>query len=300
MATATSRSSTAWGRRRRPARHRAGHRRRARHAGRQRRIPATSACRPAPLVVLMDTGAAAADRLTRRMPAACRSSSRSTHRIVVNCGLPATSRETWRQVARATAAHSTVTFNDTSSCRFLAVGSLQRLRRRADRGGPQARPRGEERGDGGSCCGLADGYAAASGSCISVPSGSRPTAADSTARTCSCAGGESPAGSKRRIRGPLPPPSAVRQMARTGHGVMLVLPNADVDVRRLRATGWSSRRASISPAATGRAAPCRSCSTAVPARPRGVRGTFVRPRERTETDSRSRRRCRDRIPEVAA
>ena len=49
------------------------------------------------------------------------------HRIVVNCGLPATSRDTWRHVARATAAHSTVTFNDTSSCRFLTSESLKSL-----------------------------------------------------------------------------------------------------------------------------------------------------------------------------
>ena len=33
--------------------------------------------------------------------------------------MPATGRDNWRQVSRATAAHSTVTFNDTSSCRFL-------------------------------------------------------------------------------------------------------------------------------------------------------------------------------------
>ena len=47
--------------------------------------------------------------------------------MVVNCGLPRTNRETWRQVARATAAHSTVVFNDTSSCRFLESGSFKRL-----------------------------------------------------------------------------------------------------------------------------------------------------------------------------
>jgi len=49
------------------------------------------------------------------------------HRIVVNCGLPETSRETWRHVARASAAHSTVIFNDTSSCRFLTSESLKPL-----------------------------------------------------------------------------------------------------------------------------------------------------------------------------
>ena len=49
--------------------------------------------------------------------------SHGLQRIVVNCGLPAANRETWRQVARATAAHSTVVFNDTSSCRFLESGT---------------------------------------------------------------------------------------------------------------------------------------------------------------------------------
>jgi len=49
------------------------------------------------------------------------------NRIVVNCGLPTTGRDNWRQVARATAAHSTVTFNDTSSCRFLDTPSFRRM-----------------------------------------------------------------------------------------------------------------------------------------------------------------------------
>ncbi|MGB9366647.1 MAG: heparinase II/III family protein, partial [Xanthobacteraceae bacterium] len=53
--------------------------------------------------------------------------SSKNHRIVVNCGLPGTSRETWRHVARASAAHSTVVFNDTSSCRFLTSESLKPL-----------------------------------------------------------------------------------------------------------------------------------------------------------------------------
>jgi uncharacterized heparinase superfamily protein len=46
---------------------------------------------------------------------------------VVNCGLPAVGRETWRQVARATAAHSTVTFNEVSSCRFAESPWIKRL-----------------------------------------------------------------------------------------------------------------------------------------------------------------------------
>jgi uncharacterized heparinase superfamily protein len=80
-------------------------------------------------VVLVDTGSAPPIGLSHEAHAGCLSFELSAqhHRIVVNCGLPATNRESWRQLARATAAHSTVTFNDTSSCRFLASGSLQRL-----------------------------------------------------------------------------------------------------------------------------------------------------------------------------
>ena len=47
--------------------------------------------------------------------------------IVVNCGMPATGRENWRQLARATAAHSTVTFNDTSSARFVELATFRRV-----------------------------------------------------------------------------------------------------------------------------------------------------------------------------
>ena len=36
-------------------------------------------------------------------------------------------KENWRQVARATAAHSTVTFNDASSCQFFESRRLRRL-----------------------------------------------------------------------------------------------------------------------------------------------------------------------------
>jgi uncharacterized heparinase superfamily protein len=41
--------------------------------------------------------------------------------------MPTTNREAWRPVARASAAHSTVIFNDTSSYRILESGSFKRL-----------------------------------------------------------------------------------------------------------------------------------------------------------------------------
>ena len=49
------------------------------------------------------------------------------HRIVVNCGVPAINKESWRQVARATPAHSTVTFNNASSCSFREEGAFREL-----------------------------------------------------------------------------------------------------------------------------------------------------------------------------
>jgi uncharacterized heparinase superfamily protein len=79
---------------------------------------------------------------------------------VVNCGLPATGRETWRQVARATAAHSTVVFNDTSSCRFLETGSFKRLIGTPIVSGPTHVPVArDERGDSIVLRASHDGYA---------------------------------------------------------------------------------------------------------------------------------------------
>ncbi len=44
--------------------------------------------------------------------------SRGIHRLVINCGAPAARHQTLRRAARRTAAHSTATLNDESSCRF--------------------------------------------------------------------------------------------------------------------------------------------------------------------------------------
>jgi uncharacterized heparinase superfamily protein len=77
----------------------------------------------------MDTGQPPPLALSQEAHAGCLSFELSwkAHRLVINCGLPAVNKETWRQVARATAAHSTVTFNDASSCRFLESRRLRRL-----------------------------------------------------------------------------------------------------------------------------------------------------------------------------
>ncbi len=80
-------------------------------------------------VVLMDTGPPPPLAVSTEAHAGCLSFELSTrqNRIVVNCGLPATSRDSWRQVARSTAAHSTVTLNEVSSCRFVESGPIKRL-----------------------------------------------------------------------------------------------------------------------------------------------------------------------------
>jgi len=79
--------------------------------------------------LLMDSGRPPPLAVSQEAHAGCLSFELSwrQHRLVVNCGLPAVNKANWRQVARATAAHSTVTFNDRSSCRFLEATSLRKL-----------------------------------------------------------------------------------------------------------------------------------------------------------------------------
>jgi uncharacterized heparinase superfamily protein len=114
------------------------------------------------LLVLMETGGPPPLGMSQEAHAGCLSFELSSglQRIVVNCGLPATSRETWRQVARATAAHSTVTFNDTSSSRFLESNSFKRLIGTPIVSGPTNIPVSrEERSDGVVLRASHDGYA---------------------------------------------------------------------------------------------------------------------------------------------
>jgi uncharacterized heparinase superfamily protein len=80
-------------------------------------------------VLVADTGTPPPLPVSYEAHAGCLSFefSAGPHRIVVNCGMPSIQRDAWRQVARATAAHSTVTLNDTSSCRFLTHAGYSRL-----------------------------------------------------------------------------------------------------------------------------------------------------------------------------
>jgi len=81
-------------------------------------------------VLIMDTGRAPPIEMSLDAHAGCLSfefSSPKQSLIIVNCGMPATGRENWRQIARSTAAHSTVTFNDVSSARFVEMATFKRM-----------------------------------------------------------------------------------------------------------------------------------------------------------------------------
>jgi len=92
------------------------------HSGYQRLEAAQTA-------LIMDTGRPPPLAVSQEAHAGCLSFELSwkQHRLVVNCGLPAVNRETWRQVARATPAHSTVTVHEHSSSRFVESASFRKL-----------------------------------------------------------------------------------------------------------------------------------------------------------------------------
>jgi uncharacterized heparinase superfamily protein len=81
------------------------------------------------MTVIIDTGPPPPPSVSQDAHAGCLSFelSSGTSRIVVNCGMPTTGRDNWRPFARSTAAHSTLTYNDTSSCQFVEMSAMKRL-----------------------------------------------------------------------------------------------------------------------------------------------------------------------------
>jgi uncharacterized heparinase superfamily protein len=74
-------------------------------------------------VLIMDVGGAPPIEMSFEAHAGCLAFEFSTpekNMLIVNCGMPSMAREEWRPLARSTAAHSTVTFNNASSARFFA------------------------------------------------------------------------------------------------------------------------------------------------------------------------------------
>ncbi|HEX4410365.1 MAG TPA: heparinase II/III family protein [Xanthobacteraceae bacterium] len=81
-------------------------------------------------VLLCDTGKAPPIEMSLDAHAGCLSfefSSPKQSMLIVNCGMPAVGREDWRQLARSTAAHSTVVIEKTSSARFVELATFRRV-----------------------------------------------------------------------------------------------------------------------------------------------------------------------------
>jgi uncharacterized heparinase superfamily protein len=79
--------------------------------------------------VIMDTGPPPPANVSHEAHAGCLSFEFSSgpSRIVINCGMPSTGRENWRAFARSTAAHSTLTFADISSCQFVELSAMKKF-----------------------------------------------------------------------------------------------------------------------------------------------------------------------------
>src|ERR1700686_3255991 len=81
------------------------------------------------VTAVMDTGPPPPAEVSRDAHAGCLSFELSAgpSRIVINCGMPTTGRDNWRAFARGTAAHSTLTYHDTSSCQFVELSAMKRF-----------------------------------------------------------------------------------------------------------------------------------------------------------------------------
>ncbi|MBN9005424.1 MAG: heparinase II/III family protein [Rhizobiales bacterium] len=79
--------------------------------------------------LIIDTGPPPPPNLSQDAHAGCLSFELSSgpSRIVINCGMPSTGRDNWRTFARSTPAHSTLTYHDTSSCRFVELSAMKRF-----------------------------------------------------------------------------------------------------------------------------------------------------------------------------
>ncbi|HYW63014.1 MAG TPA: heparinase II/III family protein, partial [Bradyrhizobium sp.] len=81
------------------------------------------------MTVIIDTGPPPMPSVSQDAHAGCLSFELSSgpSRIVINCGMPTTGRDNWRAFARSTAAHSTLSYQETSSCQFVELSAMKRL-----------------------------------------------------------------------------------------------------------------------------------------------------------------------------
>jgi len=186
------------------------------------------------MTVIVDTGSPPRPNVSHDAHAGCLSFelSSGTSRIVINCGMPSTGRDNWRAFARSTAAHSTLTFADASSCQFVELSAMKKFLHGAPvTSGPEIVENFREAVTNGVLLTTShDGYLARFGVIhrrvlMISPEGTRLDGED----TISPAQGG-------RIKGNDPTyalrfhlhPSVKANRLSDGRGVMLVLPNRDV------------------------------------------------------------------------
>jgi uncharacterized heparinase superfamily protein len=184
--------------------------------------------------VIMDTGRPPPASVSHEAHAGCLSFELSSgnSRIVINCGMPSTGRDIWRSFARGTSAHSTLTYNDTSSCQFVEASAMKRFLHGAPivRGPARVENSREMVASGALLTAAHDGYLARFGIVhrrviLMAPDGSRLDGED----TVSPAPGGRIRGSQSdyALRFHLHPSVKANRLS-DGRGVMLVLPNRDV------------------------------------------------------------------------
>lgn len=80
-------------------------------------------------IVIVDSGASPPPSISSRAHAGCLAfeMSSGTERLISNCGRPLIDNQDWQRAARTTAAHSTVSIEDSSSCIFSESERLERL-----------------------------------------------------------------------------------------------------------------------------------------------------------------------------
>jgi len=186
------------------------------------------------MTVIMDTGTPPPPNVSHDAHAGCLSFelSSGSSRIVINCGTPSTGRDNWRSFARSTAAHSTLTFEDTSSCKFVELSAMKRLLHGAPVvSGPEIVENFREVVNNGELLTTShDGYVARFGVIhrrvlMISPDGTRLDGEDSV----SPARGARPRNNQTNyaLRFHLHPLVKANRLS-DGRGVMLVLPNRDV------------------------------------------------------------------------
>ena len=186
------------------------------------------------VTLIMDSGPPPPPNVSHDAHAGCLSFelSSGSSRIVVNCGMPATGRDNWRAFARSTAAHSTLTYHDTSSCRFVELSAMKRLLQGAPiLTGPAKVESHRETTEGGERLVTShDGYLArfgvVHGRVLTIGGNGARIDGEDSVTSASGARGKS-AGADYAVRFHLHPAVKASRLG-DARGVLLVLPNRDV------------------------------------------------------------------------